>query len=264
MSSSEFENKLTDCITQGERLREREIRNLNEEREFENDFFTWDEFNVTLLKQAFSTNGPRDNYIGSSGMVLFDNDDFCRRAEQFREELATKLRRLQSLKEQLTLYEYPVTIPPLPPGPLGTDIFVVHGHDEALKLGVATTVERLTGTWPTILHEMADSGRTIIEKFESHAGAAAFAVVLLTADDRGGQEDELRPRARQNVIFELGYFIGQLGRSRVAVLYSDGVELPSDMNGVLYTPADKAGAWRLKLAREMKAAGIPTDLNQLT
>ncbi len=104
----------------------------------------------------------------------------------------------------------------------------------------------------------------VIEKFESHAGAAAFAVVLLTADDRGGQEDELRPRARQNVIFELGYFIGQLGRSRVAVLYSDGVELPSDMNGVLYTPADKAGAWRLKLAREMKAAGIPTDLNQLT
>lgn len=198
MSSSEFENKLTDRITKGERLREREIRNANEEREFKNDFSTWHDFNVTLLERAFSTNGPRDNYIGSSGLVVFEND-FCRRAEQSHEELATQLRRLQSLKEQLTLYEYPVTIPPLPPGPLGTDIFVVHGHDEVLKLEVATTVEQLTGTRPTILHEMADSGRTIIEKFESHAGAAAFAVVLLTADDRGGRaaDGELRPRARQ-------------------------------------------------------------------
>ena len=148
---------------------------------------------------------------------------------------------------------------------VGNDVFIVHGHHEALKQQVARTVDRLTGAAPIILHEQPDGGRTIIEKFETYAGDVGFAVVLLTADDRGGSAstDELRARARQNVVFELGYFIGRLGRSRVTVLYEGGVELPSDMSGVLYTPADDAGAWHLKLAREMKAAGIPVDLNKL-
>jgi len=104
----------------------------------------------------------------------------------------------------------------------------------------------------------------IIEKLEEFAATAAFAVVLLTADDCGGsgQTAERRPRARQNVVFELGYFIGALGRSRVAVVYEDGVELPSDMNGILYTVLDPAGAWKLGLGRELRAAGFAVDLNR--
>ena len=91
-----------------------------------------------------------------------------------------------------------------------------------------------------------------------------FAVVLLTADDEGvaRMSRERYLRARQNVVFELGMFIGRLGRSKVAVLYEHGVELPSDVNGILYTPLDSAGAWKLSLARELLAAGIAVDLNR--
>ena len=113
-----------------------------------------------------------------------------------------------------------------------------------------------------MLEEQPDAGRTIIEKFEQHAVEAGYAVVLLTSDDEGreaGTQDELRPRARQNVILELGFFIGELGRGRVALLYEEGVELPSDIVGVLYLPLDAAGAWKTKLAREMHDADVGID-----
>jgi predicted nucleotide-binding protein len=91
------------------------------------------------------------------------------------------------------------------------------------------------------------------------------AVVLLTADDRGGLSDtpfeKQKPRARQNVILELGFFLGRLGRDRVCALYEDGIEMPSDYDGVLFIPFDKAGAWQMLLAREIKEAGLPIDLN---
>jgi predicted nucleotide-binding protein len=191
------------------------------------------------------------------------------RIEEFHDDVLKKLRRLTSLKDQLQLYgNDPATTDSRATvaHTLGTGVFIVHAHHEALKQQVARAVERLTGTEPVILHEQPDSGRTIIEKFESYAGEVGFAVVLLTGDDRGGSasgSSELQARARQNVVFELGYFIGQLGRARVTVLYEPGVELPSDMSGVLYTEADEAAAWKLKLAQEMKAASIPVDLNKL-
>ena len=87
----------------------------------------------------------------------------------------------------------------------------------------------------------------------------------MTNDDRGGKNDiafdEQLPRARQNVIFEFGYFVGRLGRNRVCALYSEGVEIPSDYSGVLYLPIDEQGAWRMMLAKEMRAIGLPVDMN---
>jgi len=107
-------------------------------------------------------------------------------------------------------------------------------------------------------------GLTIIEKFEKHASIHAFAVVVATADDVGGvRSEELNPRARQNVIFEAGFFVGTLGRDQVVILHAEGVELPSDLSGIIYIPLDLANAWRTKLGKEMRAAGINVDLNQL-
>ena len=90
-------------------------------------------------------------------------------------------------------------------------------------------------------------------------------MILLTGDDEGGirGSGNYHPRARQNVVFELGFFVAALGRSRVAVLYEEGVELPSDMSGVLYTPLDAGGAWKLALARELRAANLDVDLNRV-
>jgi predicted nucleotide-binding protein len=135
-------------------------------------------------------------------------------------------------------------------------VFVVHGHDAPIKDSVARVIEKL-GLGAIILHEEPNQGKTIIEKFEEYSNVR-FAVVILTADDLGMKKDgtELRPRARQNVIFELGYFLGKLGRSNVCALYEDGVEIPSDYQGVLFVPLDDEEKWKTTIVRELKAAGL--------
>jgi predicted nucleotide-binding protein len=139
-------------------------------------------------------------------------------------------------------------------------IFLVHGHDQAVTSIVARFLEKLK-LEAVILHEQPNEGQTIIEKFERHADVG-FAVVLLTPDDMGGiaPGSNLQPRARQNVILELGYFIGKLGRPRVCALYVTGVELPSDLHGLVWVAYD-SGAWQTKLANEMRATGISIDMN---
>ena len=143
----------------------------------------------------------------------------------------------------------------------GDGIFIVHGHEGELKEHVARFVEQCVGIRPIILHEKADRGRTIIEKFEEHASEARFAIILLTGDDEGREAggDSLRLRARQNVVLEHGFFIGQLGRENVVALYEKDVELPSDLSGLLYKSVE--GNWKIELAAELDAAGFEVDLN---
>lgn len=146
----------------------------------------------------------------------------------------------------------------------GDAVFVVHGRNNAVKDAVARSLETmLDDVAITILHEQPNAGASLIEKFERSARDAGFAVVILTADDIGGIDGELAPRARQNVVFEAGYFFGAIGRSRVAVLYEEGVQLPSDIHGLAYIPIDQSGLWRVKLGQELRAAGFDADLNQL-
>ncbi len=144
-------------------------------------------------------------------------------------------------------------------------VFLVHGHDEAARESVARLLEKLD-LEVVILHEKANSGGTLIEKFEKNADVA-FAVVLLTPDDfdraQGEPAEVEEHRARQNVILELGYFIGRLGRNRVCPLYKEGVVLPGDFAGVTYVPLDDSGGWQLKLARELREAGLDVDLNRI-
>ena len=184
--------------------------------------------------------------------------------------------RADSLRKQLRIVEGLIEVleadveSPDPPGELaspiavGCKVFLVHGHDEGALHHTARFLEAL-GLDPVILHEQPNAGRTIIEKFVDYADVG-FAVVLLTPDDLGALAsaafEEQRPRARQNVILELGYFLGKLGRSRVCALYSEGVEVPSDYSGVLFVPLDESGGWRLTLARELKAAGFGVDMNR--
>ncbi len=143
----------------------------------------------------------------------------------------------------------------------GSRVFIVHGRAEGPKETVARFIEKLE-LKPVILHEQANKGRTVIEKFEDHSDVG-FAVVIMTGDDIGGikeEPDKQKPRARQNVILELGFFIGALGRKRVCVLYEKGVEIPSDYQGVLFVPMEND--WQLSLAKEIKEAGFSIDLNK--
>jgi predicted nucleotide-binding protein len=142
-------------------------------------------------------------------------------------------------------------------------IFIVHGHDEGTKETVARYISKLD-LYPIILHEQPNQGKTVIEKFETHSDVE-FAIVLFTPDDIGYPKDNsnnLKPRARQNVVLELGFFLGALGRNRVCVLFKGDIEIPSDYSGVLYIPLDDAGTWRFILAREMKSVGMDIDINK--
>jgi predicted nucleotide-binding protein len=147
----------------------------------------------------------------------------------------------------------------LVPTEFSKDVFIVHGRDDPAKTEVARLIER-AGLNSVILHEQPNAGRTIIEKFEKYGGSAGFAVVLLTPDDVGGPDREnLRPRARQNVIGEMFWFAGKLGRERVCALKKGDIEIPSDFVGVGYTDMDDRGAWKTELLKELKAAGYEVD-----
>lgn len=139
-------------------------------------------------------------------------------------------------------------------------VFVVHGHDEALKQEVARIVEK-QGLEAIILSEQANHGKTIIEKFEENSDVGA-AICLFTGDDYGRAKDATSEnlRARQNVVFEAGYFMGKLGRGNVILIASPDIEIPSDLQGVVYTNKDM---WQTDVLRELKAIGYNVDFNKL-
>jgi len=141
-------------------------------------------------------------------------------------------------------------------------VFIVHGHDKALKEEVARFVEKI-GLSSIVLHERPNEGMTIIEKFEKHS-KTSFAIVLMSPDDAGNSVNRLpslNGRARQNVIFELGYFFGKLGRKNVCAIVKGSIEKASDSDGILYIPYGTTDDWKLLLVRELKAAKLNFDSN---
>lgn len=170
---------------------------------------------------------------------------------------------IESLQERLLESEASATPDPvIQAKSITRRVFVVHGRDEGARESVARFLERL-GFEAIILHEQASRGGTVIEKVEAHSDVG-FAVVLLTPDDEGCVKGGTpTPRARQNVLLELGYFVGRLGRNRVCALRRGEVEIPSDFEGVVYVPLDDSGAWRQTLGKELEAAGFGIDWNKV-
>lgn len=148
------------------------------------------------------------------------------------------------------------------------DVFIVHGRDEAMRKDAQATLHRF-GIDGIVLSEEMNKGQTIIEKFDRVARECGYAVVLFSPDDVGGlratgrAEQKTAPRARQNVILELGYFVGLLGREKVFVLVAGNIEKPSDFDGVVYETYDKAGTWKRRLANELSEVGFYIDPNVL-
>ncbi len=216
-------------------------------------------------------NGPHfartGDAFGRGPQIDYDAQE----AEEARKYLAEgKPRSIGLLQDAIRALEYeiadreqqPQAVSTAPPSPTERprEVFVVHGHDEGAREAVARFLEKI-GFKAIILHEQANKGQTVIEKIHEH-GKVGFAVVLLTPDDEGYKKGEAaRPRARQNVLLELGYFIGRLGRERVCALKRGEIELPSDFGGVVYEAFDESGGWRQALGRELQAAGFEIDWN---
>jgi predicted nucleotide-binding protein len=228
---------------------------------FIRDCPTLDDFSK-FIREKYRSSEERRSYLKSefsaARSLVFDNPNYVNGKSIFGTSPSIDKRPQENIKNILKLRDEPMR------QPKKDSIFIVHGRDEYLKEMTARFLEKLElGT--IILHEKPDKGRTIIEKFEDHSSDATFAVILLTPDDVGRLASEndasLSPRARQNVIFEMGYFYGKLGRGKVCALYR-GVEQPSDLHGVLYIPVDDSGAWKIHLAKELREAGLKIDLER--
>lgn len=232
---------------------------------FTNEYDKWVNVTDEILKRSFTIpeNEYRHNFdiAGQTAFITRDQD----RVAHYMEAISDKINYLESLKVQSDfipvnlnekskyLKENDVILP-------SNKIFIVHGHNETINHEVARTIEKL-GLEAIILREQPNSGQTIIEKFENNAKETNFAVILMTADDKVGENEEFR--ARQNVIFEMGYFMGKLGRSHVMCLLQNDVEKPGDIDGVVYTPLDPSGVWKFSLVKELKECGYKVDANKI-
>lgn len=259
------EEKLKERIEKGKSLQMRDVRTERDLTEARAEQRKWHEYNIDYLARCFDSRSISNSYAQQQGLGLtFIDHSLNQRLEVFRDRVRDQINRLESILERLELI--PETTSTLVTARRsGDSVFVVHGSDEASKVQVARFLEKL-GLNVVILHEQPNQGQTIIEKLEGNAAGAGYAVVLLTPDDiaaPGHSPDARQSRARQNVILELGYFCGALGRDRVCVLYKKGVEIPTDYLGVLYTPLDDGGGWQIELARELKTSGLPVDLNDV-
>ena len=266
---AEAEEKIQAQIDEGEALLAAQPQSKPDLDGLKEKYRIWDDFNEELLRSLFTTDAVAQEYSESIGGVFRMNPSFGDLIGYYQKDVQNSLTRLRSILRRLPLFAEPAGSAASTPressrSAKGDGVFLVHGHNNEVKETVARFLERL-GLAVTILHEQPDKGRTIIEKFTDHA-SVGYAVVLLTGDDVGAPRNsagDLKPRARQNAVLELGYFLGTLGRTHVCALREDGVEVPSDLSGVLYVPLDAGGAWRLRLATEIKAAGIAVDLNRV-
>jgi predicted nucleotide-binding protein len=238
-------------------------------KDYKLEILSWDNYNYDLLRNIYTTDSiaiKYDNCVYSIEKVITDKKTNNELMSIYTDLLNRKLQELHSLFERLELYE-------IAPNfrneknlntNIGSRVFIVHGHDEAIKQSVARYLEHLDIS-PIILSEKAGMGRGIIEKLEQES-EVDYAIILLTPDDEGKlkSDSNLNPRARQNVIMELGYFIGRFSRSRVCAIKSGTIDLPTDYHGIEYIQFDDGGGWKLKLANELKSAGYDIDLNKLT
>lgn len=259
-----FKKELLDRIALGKDLIGREIKTPEQLDNYNKDFSDWHDYNEELIKRAFNNQDSEYYYEytqknQTSGEVCdyfrgVNTDHPAYKVKMAKGEVENCLTILNRLVEKLPLIEQESNIQYIQTQEkvFSNRGFIVHGHNDTRKLEVARFIENDLKRNAIILHEQPNRGRTIIEKFEDYS-KVDFAVALWTADDDGKSKKEidLKDRARQNVIFETGFFIGKLGRENVIVLYEDGVEIPSDYSGVIFIRL--ADNWKDDLRKEINA-----------
>jgi len=231
-------------------------------------YSAWHTVTLDFLNKAFESESPNIKSFIMAGysvpMAMSASEGYLkkRRASNLNSQLNCLISLMEILETEKELSIQPTEQPEKAIS--ANKVFLVHGKNEEFIQTTARFLEKLD-LEVVVLREQSNEGRTIIEKFIDYSDVG-FAVVLLTPDDRGGSisapYEEQATRSRQNVIFELGFFLGKLGRKRVCALYKEGVEIPSDYSGVLFVPFNESEAWKLNLAREMKAVGMDIDMNK--
>lgn len=262
---------ITAQIQKGEALQKREVKNYNDTESLAEHFSAWDRTNEDILSRIFDGTKYAEDYKHSVA-IYFEGHEWQDDVQRYRTWTNGYLAYLRSLLENvLPMMAALNTVPSIASSNRGAvspsektgHVFIVHGHNHLQREEVRVVLLRLE-LQPIVLDEEAAAGQTLIEKLENHAHRAEYAIVLFTADDLGQAKDadRLTPRPRQNVLYELGFFHGKLGRPRVCLLLEKGVDPPSDLEGLVYISLNEKD-WSLKLAKELKQAGLNIDLNKL-
>jgi predicted nucleotide-binding protein len=265
---AEFEQKIREQISQGYDIQNTPEHSPDDMGKYILDVGKWRDYNLILLKSYFTDASVHREYYGVAlhSFVGAPSPRTFMMIPEIRNNVDHQISKLESILDRLEFYEAAQPGGPAPvAAPDLSKVFVVHGHDEGALQAMARFLEKI-GLQAIVLREQPDQGLTTIEKFEACASEVGFAVVLLTPDDLGGPAatEVQQSRARQNVIFELGYFVGSLGRGRACLLRKGEVEIPSDLVGVIYTDMDHpAEGWKVKLARELKAAQFEFDADKV-
>ncbi len=268
----EAERVLGDAAERGIRIREEAsaVRDQASFTEWAKAATRWRKYATAALQSISSGNALEEEFRMATHVGVFvlggTSPSLGEKLANRLKDLDAELNVLEAVRERLPLLPAPAPAQPSQDeAPShGRDVFIVHGRHRDSADVVARFVEKL-GLDAVILDERANEGRTLLEKLEHNASSVGFAVVLLQADDwaRGPGEDNWPSepnRARQNVILELGFFVGLIGRRRVAALVAPGVEQPSDIHGLAYVAFDDS--WQMRLARELKSAIPDLDLNR--
>lgn len=267
---------LAEACRTGENLLRNPPKESAETATFRAAYLEWTTRTEAALESSFETTGflstsPRAEFTGTAlnlADLRFPGAPLpLDRVPEVEEDIREKMRVLRSISNRLDLYE--PTAPYTSTDPVknttaddNAPIFLVHGHDTGRRETVRRFVEKATEREVVVLSEQPNGGKDLLGKLLTHARQASFAIILLTPDDVGGiANGTLNCRARQNVIFELGLFIGLLGRERVAALNHPEVEIPTDFSGVAYIPLE-GEAWQMELTRELKNAGINASLDR--
>jgi len=272
-SKEDFKTEISERIDIGKELLSRVVNTNEGYDKLKFDYRLWSDYNFEFLKQAFNVadNEYRDSYnqagfhfMGQMGEVPGNPIQTQKNLIKYKlDDLESLLAKAGLLKSEVTSSNANINLNDNK-SLSKTEVFIVHGHDDLAKIKAARFVEKL-GLKPIILHEQSSSGKTIIEKIEEYSNVG-FGIVLYTQCDVGakkGDEKNLKPRARQNVVFEHGYLIGKIGRQNVCALVKNEVEIPNDISGVVYVKMDDEESWHLKLAKELRNSGYQIDMNKL-
>ncbi len=271
ISREDFKQQVQERIEKGKKLNDSTISSIEQLETNEKSYKKWDDYNKELLSSSFTviSNKYLQEYKVAGNMlgveqvmrgVDINSPQF--RKWKIKEFLKVRIQSLESIFERIDL---------IPTQIINTEnefknnsmksknVFIIHGHNEEMKKNVQLMLERI-GLNAIVLHERPDKGRTIIDKLIEEGAEAKYAIALLSPDD---QHTDGSGHARQNVVLEIGYFLGKLGRNNVRLLKKGNTTIPSDLQGILYDDYDTKGGWKVKLAKEMKSVGLEIDNDKL-
>lgn len=270
-SPDEARTRLQARVDKGLEFKQRQINVKQDLEALKKDYYKWNDFNVEMLKRLFTSEELAKEYSGWGGILIAGLYPLSLHEEvaDAYKEIDGAIHRLESILERLEL----IPVSGLEKtssrniedgmGSPNTKVFVVHGQNETAKTNLEIFLREI-GLDPIVLHRQADEGLTIIEKFEKHSDVG-YAFILLTPDEiaylvseeeKSDSDRKKELRARPNVIFEFGFFVGKLGRARVCCLYTGDVSLPSDVSGMIYKRYEKnVEEVAYSIIKDLKASG---------